>query len=185
MNVRHAKLRDIEGIKKVAEAVRYKPEDPKQKSSIVYVLTPEEYAQRIRDSRFCYVGEDEGIARGFLICLDDDILGSMSQRKLFHHDGILPFLSQQQRPYVFGETIAVNPDYTRRRVGRLMMEALFKDMKNAGIHNMHVLIRHSPDRNDNSIDFCRSFGVDYQGKEVVNSDKKFVWGVYSLRGIAH
>lgn len=181
IEVRHAELKDIEEIRTLAESVRYDPDHPGETGSIVYVLGSEGYSYRINNSRFAYVGVSENRVRGFLMCIDDKLLDEMSRKNRFHHGGVLHFLSQQQKPFIYGETIAIDPVFARRGVGKRIMDSLLRDMETAGIPNMHVLIRHSPHRNNPSINFCTKLGFEFTGREIVNDGDDFTWGIYSLR----
>lgn len=162
--------------------VKYQPNNPGDNGSIVYIMSPEEYSYRIRNSDFCYVGAEGNRIRGFLMCVDNDLLDKMISLGQFHHEGILPFLSQQYRPFIYGETIAVDPLVARTGLGNLMIKYLFEDMKQRKIFDMHVLIRHSPHRNNTSINFCTDLGFKFTEEEINNPGDNFVWGIYSLKG---
>ncbi len=148
--------------------------------SIGYVYSTEEYQYRVCKSSYFYVSRADRGIDGFLMCCDDQTLEKMIEDGRFHHDGVLSYLSRQEKPFIYGETIAIDPCAARKNVGTALMNQLFEDMIRANLRKMHVLIRHRPARNDPSISFCKKLGFDYTGNEIQNHDLIFTWGVYVL-----
>lgn len=178
--IRQATRADLEHIERLAESVKYDPESPDKSNTLGYVLDREEYLRRLTNPEFFYVSENDGEVDGFLMCYDNQFLDGLVADDMFHHDGVLDFLRKQETPFVYGESIAVKRELERSGIGKAMMSRLFQDMRKRDIQRMHVLIRHNPDRNEESIDFCSGLDFEYTGKEITNSDNVFTWGVYSL-----
>ncbi len=175
MVIRHAKIEDIEKIKELADSLKYNPENPKS-NSIISTFNRDEYIFRINNSRFFYVDSNGDELNGFLIAHEGNLIKTLSEEGMFHHEEMLPFLSQQKEPFVYGESIGIREGMQRKGIGDALMSRWFEDIERAQIKDVYVMIRHEPHRNIHSIDFCKKYGFSFTGVEV--SNKSFVHGVY-------
>jgi len=176
MEIRHARPEDAKRICDLAASIKIDYSDPQKTGFLVYTLDEDGYERRMRSDLFYVADNGRGID-GFLMCYDDDRLEHMvSGGILGHEDGIIGFVSRQERPYVFGDQIGVAPEKTASGIGSAMMRELFRDMRARQIPKMYVAILDAPSRNMASIDFCTRLGFIPLAR-VTNSDGK-VWGIY-------
>ena len=179
MIIRKANLGDLEGICKVAEAVKIDYDHPQKDGFLVYGLNQERYAQRLKSSDFFYVALSDEKVVGFLMGYDNETLKNlMKDGELAHEDMLTKRVSEQEDTYIFGDQIAVIPNRTLSGVGSSLMQTLFEDMRRALINMMYVGILHEPGMNTASKKFCEKLGFTHQ-ENVMNSDNH-KWGVYKL-----
>lgn len=178
MAIRHAKPEDVDKIKELAESLKYNPKKPKS-GAIVTVLSRNEYLFRIKNSRFFYVDFKGNDLNGFLISDDSELIKTLYQNNMFHHEEVLPFLSKCKQPFLYGESIGVRDDKQRTGIGNSLISRWLKDAEEADIKDLYVLIRHSPDKNINSISLSIKKGFRYFGTEVTK--KEFVHGIYERK----
>lgn len=177
--IRTTACEDVSAVVKIAEAVRINPCDPEpnilDKGFLVYVLGENGY--RRRENPYFTLSSEGGAAAGFLMCYDSAFLqGLVTDGFLSHQDGAISFLQETERPFLFGDQIAVSPTASRKGIGRELMRDMFGRMRVAGIRRMYVTILHHPVRNVASVRFCEGLGA-HCVQEVTNKDG-LTWGVY-------
>ena len=180
MIIRKARAGDCNEILKIAESLNVKDVKSNNGGFLVYVLDKKGYKDRIKDSDYFYVAEDEGNVKGFLMCYSSIALEKIySSSKIAHEDDLIKYVLTQKKPFLFGDQIGIKNEFSRTGIGRSLMEKIILDMKNENIFDFYACILHDPVKNNASISFTKSFGFGFL-KEIKNKDGR-VWGVYLLK----
>ncbi len=176
MRIRHAQESDAAQIHSLATELSIQNGRTSDQGFLVYVLSEQEYRLRIGTSDFFYVAQQEGQICGFLMCYSDKtLLALIAANAVAHEDGIMLFVQQQGKPFIFGDQIGVRSD---DGASILLMQKLLTDAKEHQINKMYVAILERPIPNQASKQFCSKLG--FQHKATVRNSDGYEWGIYEL-----
>ena len=169
MLIRKARVEDAAALAAVAESVRYRDGDADpSRGYLVFVGTPEEYAERLEGSDTSYVAELDGKVIAFL-------LTSYSSE-----DTATQMEAEEVEGRIFGEgallidQIGVSPEARGQGAAAMLYAQMVKELKPT---RMTACIMHWPLKNSRSIRFftgrCgfRCIGEYHEGNG-------FLWGIY-------
>ena len=100
IDIRQARVQDASQIEKIARSLRYDPSKTQIDGFLVYVLSEEEYKQRIKESLF-YVAESDGGIEGFSMNYNDHTLKTLlGVGAMSHESSFMKFLLEQKNPFI-------------------------------------------------------------------------------------
>ena len=177
IDIRQARVQDASQIEKIARSLRYDPSKTQIDGFLVYVLSEEEYKQRIKRNPYFYVAESDGGIEGFSMNYNDHTLKTLlGVGAMSHESSFMKFLLEQKNPFILADQIGVRREFARAKIGHALINRLFSDMRKAQIPDTYAGILHKPTRNEASIKFCSELGFE-NICEISNNDF-YLWGIY-------
>ena len=180
MEIRQAKILDIQSIKSLADALDVKSNELDKKTGFYdYSLTKNQYFNRIA-SPFFFVIENQIGLEGFCMAYNSEFAKILrEQEPQLKGDVISNFLNNLNKDYVYVDQLAVRKPKTI--LGSLaaykLMNKAIDETKKAGISSVLGAVAHKPWENISAINFAKKFGFEL--KQEINS-KGIILGIYNL-----
>jgi len=180
MQIRQAKVLDIESIKSLADALVVKSGDSNKTTGFYdYSLTESQYFNRIT-SPFFFVVESQGGLEGFCMAYDSEFLRKLTKKESgLMEDAILKYLFELNPLWVYIDQLAVRKPGTvtgSLAVYNLGNNVIDETIK-ARIPSLLCAIVHKPWENISALKIVRKYGFELQ--QEVNS-KEILLGIYKL-----
>lgn len=157
LRIRNARIEDAKVIRGIS-LLSSISSDSRKPCGFVDFETPseEEYKIRIKDNDFFYIAEISGEVIGFMANYSSQMLDD----RLFPHDKIIQRVLREERPFVYGEQLAVTSKHRRNGIGRLLFEHCLNNITNS-YQIFYGAIAHNPFRNKPSISLCEQMGLNF------------------------
>lgn len=180
MEIRSAKISDIDYVKSLADSLAVKPGENKTSGFYNYPLTKFQYLNRLK-SPFFFISENGSGLEGFCMAYDSAYLKRLKDVELdLEQDSVSNYLSKLEVPFVYIDQLAIKAPGTF--MGSLaahnLRNYIMDEVKKAGISDIFAAVSHAPWKNVSAVRFVKKSDFNFQ--EEIDSNGVTL-GIYKLK----